>query len=91
MSTDDGLNVAAELAKLRGELTVGLEQIKGQLNLIAQSQSQTREDLNDLEDSVSKLDIRVSALEERRIPLGVVAAMSGVVSVVVAVVALLVQ
>jgi hypothetical protein len=79
MTNSDGsdLNVAAELARLRGEMSTGFAEIKGQLGLIAQAQATHGEDIADLER-------RVTALEERRIPLGPLAAISGAVSAVVA-------
>lgn len=81
---DGGINVAAELALLRGEMTTGLAKIEGQLNLLVQSQGQVRSDLDDL-------DRRVSSLESRRLPLPALAAVSGTVSAAVAVVAILVR
>lgn len=85
MTTPDpsGLNVAAELAKLRGEMSTGFAEIKGQLTLITQAQTATAQD-------VAELDKRVAALEARRWPMASMAAISGVVSAVVAVVAFLV-
>lgn len=71
------VNVAAELAMLRGEMATGFERINGQLNMIAQAQTVTAKD-------VSELETRVTALEARRWPIGVIAAVSGVVSAVVA-------
>jgi hypothetical protein len=76
--TDAGnVNVAAELAMLRGEMTTGFERIHGQLNMIAQAQTATAKD-------VAELEVRVASLEARRWPIGVIAAVSGVVSAVVA-------
>lgn len=77
------VNVVAELAMLRGEMTTGFERIHGQLNMIAQAQTATAKD-------VSELETRVSALEARRWPIGVIATVSGAVSAVVAVGAFLV-
>ncbi|AMD42776.1 hypothetical protein SEA_XKCD426_35 [Streptomyces phage Xkcd426] len=74
---DSSLNVAAELAKLRGEMTTGFAEIKGQLGHIAQAQDTTARAVDDLEQ-------RVTALEARRIPWPVVAAASGAVSAIVA-------
>lgn len=71
------VNVAAELAMLRGEMATGFERINGQLNMIAQAQTVTAKD-------VSELETRVTALEARRWPIGVIAAVSGAVSAVVA-------
>lgn len=77
MPPGDGLNVAAELARLRGEMTTGFSEIKGQLGLIAQAQNTTAVQVQDL-------DKRVSDLEARRWPMGPIAVLSGVVSAVVA-------
>ena len=85
----DGLNVAAELAGLRGEMSTGFAEIKGQLALISDRQSETVKDIGKLSNDIDKLDTRVTALEERRWPLGSMAAVSGAVSAVVAVVAYL--
>lgn len=87
MSNDgSGLNVAAELAGLRGEMSAGFEAVKGQLALIAQKQDTTAKDVDDLEK-------RVTALEASkvRIPWGAVAALSGAVSAVGAAVGYLAQ
>lgn len=77
ISDASGVNVAAELAMLRGEMTTGFERIHGQLNMIAQAQTATAKD-------VSELETRVTALEARRWPVGMIAAVSGAVSAVVA-------
>lgn len=76
------LNVAAELAGLRGEMHTSLAEIKGQLALVIQSTDGARDD-------VQELGRRVEALEERRWPLAPMAAVSGAVSAVVAAVAFL--
>ena len=81
--TTDSLNVAAELAKLRGEMTTGFAEIKGQLGQIAQAQDNTAKAVDDL-------DRRVTALEERRWPIGPLAAVAGVVSAAVSAVGLFV-
>lgn len=80
----DGLNVAAELAGIRGEMNAGFEAIKGQLALIAERQNNTASDLRELSGEIEKLDNRVTALEERRWPLGPIVAVSGAVSAVAA-------
>lgn len=80
----DGMNVSAEIASLRGEMAAGFARLEGQLNLINQSQSRTAQD-------VTNLEARVSALEARRWPVGVVATSSGVVSALVAGTALLIR
>lgn len=80
----DGMNVSAEIASLRGEMAAGFARLEGQLNLINQSQSRTAQD-------VTNLEARVSALEARRWPVGVVATSSGVVSALVAGAALLIR
>jgi len=71
------MNVAAELARLRGEMSTGFAEIKGQLGMIAQTQNTQSADIGDLQN-------RVAALEARRWPIGPLAAVSGVVSAVVA-------
>lgn len=83
VSDTSGMNVAAELASLRGEMTTGFAQLDGKLSLIVQAQDTVSAD-------VSELDRRVSALEARRWPLGTVAALSGAVSALVALAAFLV-
>lgn len=80
----DGLNVAAELAGLRGEMSTGFAEIKGQLALIADRQASTTDDLNKLSADLEKLDGRVTALEGRRWPLVPIASLSGVVAAVAA-------
>ena len=77
ISDASGVNVAAELAMLRGEMTTGFERIHGQLNMIAQAQTATAQD-------VAELEGRVAALEARRWPVGMIATISGLVSAVVA-------
>jgi hypothetical protein len=81
---ESSMNVAAELAVLRGEVRLGLSRIEGQLNLLVQSQAQTGKDIDDL-------DKRVTQLEARRWPLGPIAAVSGVVSAVIAALAIVVH
>lgn len=84
MTTSENLNVAAELAMLRGEMTTGLARIEGQVNLLVHANGSNRADLDELE-------TRVAALEARRVPLAVLAAVSGAVSAAVALTAFLVQ
>lgn len=60
----------------------GFATVNGKLALISQAQDRTALD-------VSELDRRVGALEARRWPMVPIAALSGVVSVVVAVVAIM--
>lgn len=81
MPPGDALNVAAELAKLRGEVLAGFAEIKGELRLIAQSGEATAAQVRDL-------DARVTALEARRWPFASVAALAAVVGAVAAVVAI---
>jgi hypothetical protein len=81
MTTPNGDGaVAVEIARLRGEMTTGFAEIKGQLDVIVQAQAANSQD-------IAELDKRVSALEARRWPIGSVAALSGAVSAVVAAVA----
>jgi hypothetical protein len=84
MATSDDLNVAAELAQIRGELSTGFARLEGAINMLGQSVTRTQTDVNELE-------ARVSSLEARRWPMGLVATISGVVSAAVAVLAVLVQ
>lgn len=95
MATDDGMNVAVEIAELRGEMAAGFARLEGQLNLINQAQSRNTQDIHDLEVKtdarVKGLEDRVAALESRRWPVGLVAASSGAVSAVVAALAYLVK
>jgi hypothetical protein len=92
---DSSMNVAAEIAELRGEMAAGFARLEGQLNLINQTQQRTAQDVEDLESSTDArfkvMEDRVSALEARRWPIGSLAALSGVVSAAVAGVALLVK
>lgn len=82
--SEDGSSMSVELVRLRGEMTTGFAKIGGQLDVIASNQGQVRRDLDSLEG-------RVTALEARRVPLGLLAAVSGAVSAVVAAGAFLVQ
>ena len=77
-------DLSIEIANLRGAMAEGFARLEGQLNLIAQGQTRTAEDVKQLED-------RVTALEARRWPVGVVAASSGVVSALVAGASLLIK
>lgn len=95
MAGDDGFNVAAEIAELRGEMAAGFARLEGQLNLINQTQQRTAQDVRDLEAAndarFKALEGRVTALEARRWPVGIIAASSGAVSALAAGVALLVR
>lgn len=84
MSDFGGLNVAAELAGLRGEMAVGFARIEGAIAALTQSVDRNRSD-------VGELDKRVTALEARRWPIASMAALSGVVSAVIAFAVMLVQ
>lgn len=79
--SSSGLNVAAELAGMRGEMVAGFARLEGRLDVIASSQDRTASD-------VDKLEKRVTALEERRWPVGMLATVSGGVSAAVAAAAL---
>ncbi|MEU5442781.1 hypothetical protein [Streptomyces griseofuscus] len=65
--------VAVELAELRGEIRTGLEQIKGQLNVLVARTERTDEDLkqlrNDTEKDITELRASVEALKKGRWPL----------------------
>lgn len=82
--TDGGQGVAVELAQLRGCMDTGFAKLEGSIALLARNS-----ELN--QGSLERLDDRVTALEARRIPLGLLAAVSGAVSAVVAAGAFLVQ
>ena len=75
-------SISVEITRLRGEMTTGFAKIGGQLDLIAAAQTATAKD-------VAELDSRVSALEARRVPLGLVTTVSGTASAVVAAAAFL--
>lgn len=82
---DDGMNVTAAIAELRGEMAAGFERLDGKLNLISQAQANSAKDIENTNGRVAALETRVSALEERRWPLAPVAAASGFVSALAAV------
>lgn len=94
MAEAAGLNVAAELAELRGEMAEGFARLEGKFDLVSQALNRTTQDVNTLEretkSSLEAMDRRVSALESRRWPLASVAAVSGAVSAAVAAAAFLV-
>lgn len=73
------LNVAAEIAQLRGTMDTGFAKVEGQLALLVHSSETNKAELKELEG-------RVTALEERRIPWAMLAMMSGAVSAAGAVV-----
>lgn len=79
-----GQGVAAELAAMRGEFNTSLARIEGRIDLLVHMSS-------DASSELTAIDGRVAALESRRIPVGLLAAVSGVVSALVAVCAFLVQ
>ncbi len=93
LPSGDGLNVAAALAELRGDMNTGFERITGQLDRMADRADTVSRDLETLARRVdgieSDTDGRLTALEDRRFPLGVLGALAGVVSAVVALVAVL--
>lgn len=83
-SVNDTNRMAVALAELRGEVLTGFTRLEGQINLLVHTSDDNRRDLNDLGD-------RVSALEARRVPWALVAALSGVMSAAVAAAAVLIQ
>jgi len=84
MATTDGDGgIALELERLRGEVTTGFATISGKLDGLGDKLDRTAKD-------VEELDARVTALEARRWPVGLVAALSGTVSAAVAAVGLLI-
>lgn len=79
----DNQSVSVELARLRGEMTTGFAEIKGQLTAIVSAQADNAKDIDALEQ-------RVSQLESRRWPMASVATLSGAISAAVAAVAFMV-
>lgn len=89
---DPTTNIAAELAKLRGEISTGLESIKGSLALLVDRTNRTDADVKqlrtDVEDELKALRAEVDGLKERRWPLPVIGALAAVGALAVAVIAL---
>ncbi|CBG73153.1 hypothetical protein SCAB_61321 [Streptomyces scabiei 87.22] len=98
---DPTTNVAVELAQLRGEINTGLESIKGTLGILVERTTRTDADVRqlraDMEAELQKirdeefkpLRTKVDALEDRRFPLPVVGALTGVGALLAAVIGLL--
>lgn len=88
---DDFRGLAIEMAGLRGAMNEGFARIEGRLDLIASSQDRFQRDLDDLDGALADVEKRVKALEDRRWPVGQMAAVSGVVGTVAAVAAVFVR
>jgi hypothetical protein len=82
---DDGMNVGAALATLRGEMAAGFERLDGKLNLISSAQATTARDIEATNARVKAVEDRTTALEERRWPLGVLTVLATVVAAVAAI------
>ena len=72
-SANDSNRMAVALAELRGEVLTGFTRLEGQINLLVHTSDDNRRDLNDLGD-------RVSALEAKKYPAGMPAALSVIIS-----------
>lgn len=98
---DPTTNVAVELAQLRGEISTGLENIKGTLGILVERTTRTDADVRQLradmdaelqkirDDEVKPLRAEVDALKERRFPLPLIGALTAVGALLVSVIGLL--
>ncbi len=91
---DPTTNVAVELEKLRGEISTGLENIKGTLNILVERTTRTDADVRqlraDVEKDVGELRAKLEQLEARRFPLPVLGALTTVGALLVSVIGLIV-
>jgi len=78
MSDPDLHRLAVAVESLSGKMDTGIAAVRGDINLVAQAQSRTAEDVLDVTN-------RVKALEERRFPLAVTSGTMGVAAVAVSV------
>jgi hypothetical protein len=78
MSDPDLHRLAVAVESLSGKMDTGIAAVRGDINLVAQAQSRTHDD-------VDKLDLRVKDLEGRRFPLAVTSGTMGVAAVAVSV------
>ncbi|WAZ20150.1 hypothetical protein STRCI_001249 [Streptomyces cinnabarinus] len=89
---DPTVNVAVELAQLRGEINTGLESIKGILNVLVERTTRTDADLRqlkaDMEKEMDELRTEVNELKKGRWPLAQIGALVAVGGLVAAVIAL---
>ncbi|MER5912305.1 hypothetical protein ABT124_17875 [Streptomyces sp. NPDC001982] len=99
---DPTTNVAVELEKLRGEISTGLENIKGTLNILVERTTRTDADVRQLrtdteaelekrDEAIKALRAEVEALKQGRWPLAQLGALVGVGGLVAAVVAFFVH
>lgn len=100
---DPTTNVAVELEKLRGEISTGLENIKGTLNILVERTTRTDADVRQLradmeaelqkirDEEVKPLRAEVEGLKQGRWPLAQIGALTAVAAVVAAVIALFVN
>lgn len=100
---DPTTNIAVELAQLRGEISTGLEQIKGTLGVLVERTNRTDQDLRqlraDMDDELKKirdeevkpLRAEVEALKSGRWPLAQIGALVGVGGLLAAAVAFFVH
>lgn len=85
-------SVAVELAQLRGEISTGLEQIKGTLGVLVERTNRTDQDVRqlraDTEKDLVELRAEVEALKRGRWPLPALGALTAIGALVVAIVGL---
>lgn len=85
-------SVAVELAQLRGEISTGLEQIKGTLGILVERTNRTDADVKqlktDTEKALAGLRTEVEGLKTRRWPLPNITAVIGGGALIVAIIAL---
>ncbi|MEU7400697.1 hypothetical protein [Streptomyces sp. NPDC044948] len=90
---DPTTNVAVELAQLRGEIHTGLEQIKGTLGVLVERTNRTDADVRqlrvDMDKEIEGLQKQINELNRGRWPLSQIGALTAVIGVVAAVIALL--
>lgn len=91
---DPTTNIAVELAQLRGEISTGLEQIKGTLGVLVERTNRTDADVRqlraDFEKEMDEMRTEVNELKRGRWPLaqiGALAAVAGVIAAVAGVIA----
>ncbi|MGW5126670.1 hypothetical protein ACWEQ7_21970 [Streptomyces sp. NPDC004069] len=92
---DPTTNVAVELAQLRGEISTGLEQIKGTLGVLVERTNRTDADVRqlraDMEKETSELRAELEPLKAARWPLAQLGALVGVLGLAAAAVAFFVR
>ncbi|MCM1972346.1 hypothetical protein [Streptomyces sp. G1] len=92
-ASNPGDNIAAEIARLRGEIQTGLEQIKGTLGVLVERTNRTDQDVRqlrtDVEKEIDDLKAEVNELKKGRWPLAQLGALVGMGGLIAAVVSLL--